>query len=135
MNRGSTAGCGLGPTALVGVTRAVPDEDPGAPWLCRGAGPLTPVSEGPSATPARVAGPCGTCADGLPAHGERGPGLDGVHGDRAVVVGPGPPGQLGRGVRDFIDGHGLGGPWGTCRRARPSGAGGGALPHLVPDWP
>lgn len=62
----------------------------------------------------------GTCADRLPAHGERGPGLDDVQGDGAVVVGPGSPGQLGGGVRDLVDGHGLRGAWRTCKGARPS---------------
>ena len=111
-------------------------------------GPSCWVSDGPSDP--HVDGQCGTCADGLPAHGERSPGLNGVHGDGAVVVRPRSPGQLSSGVCDFINGHGLGRAWGTCRRARPSGMGRWvpiseqvvpsrnrawchqALPHLVP---
>lgn len=62
----------------------------------------------------------GTCADRLPAHGERRPGLNDVRGDGAVVVGPGSPGQLSGGVCHFIYGHSLRGAWRTCERARPS---------------
>ena len=61
-----------------------------------------------------------TCVDRLPAHGEWSPGLNDVHGDGAVVVRPGPPGELSRGVCDFIYSHGLWGAWRTWERARPS---------------
>lgn len=61
-----------------------------------------------------------TCVDRLPAHGERSPGLNDIHGDGAVVVRPGPPGELSRGVCNFIYSHGLRGAWRTWERARPS---------------
>lgn len=57
-----------------------------------------------------------TCAHSLPAHREGRPCLHHVHGDGAVVVCSGPPGQLGRGVGDLINRHVLGGTWGTCQK-------------------
>lgn len=73
----------------------------------------------------------GTCADCLPAHGERSPGLNDVHGDGAVVVGPGSPGELRGGVCDLVYGHSLWGAWRTCKRARPSDP----EPCVVFEWP
>lgn len=83
--------------------------------LCRwGPWPLPhiPPGRGPGLLGPPGLGVCsGTCADCLPAHGERGPGLNDVHGDGAVVVRPGPPGELSRGVCNLIYGHSLGGTW------------------------
>lgn len=61
----------------------------------------------------------GTCIDCLPAHGERSPGLNDIHGDGAVVVRPGSPGELSSGVCDFVYCHSLWGTWRTWERVRP----------------
>lgn len=61
----------------------------------------------------------GTCIDCLPAHGEWSPGLNDIHGDGAVVVRPGSPGELSSGVCDFVYCHSLWGTWRTWERVRP----------------